>query len=326
MSPLRRCLRPPLLALLATLLAAPAAAQTPTAHPSTPAPEPPSASPAAPAPHPLPPPTPPPAPAPAPAPSTPTPTPTPTATPAPLRHETPNAALSLALPDGWRARALKSGLSLEPPGAPLDETIVVACEPFPIASLGDEERLEDLLARLKAGQLARFDDAPRPSREKVAAPAGPALVVTYRGSDDGGRPSILRIAVLPREGRVAILTARLPEKRLAARLAGLDQVLTSFAILPAAEERARRARLIGTWRSDAAPGVALRLLENGTFEESRERPAKPGGAALRGGTYDIVGREVRLRFDEGETRAFRIDEEREGAFVSAGQLWTRAGE
>src|SRR5205085_12531048 len=120
----------------------------------------------------------------------------PAAPTAAARVETPNAALSFTIPAGWTPRALKSGVALEPPGNPLDETIVAACEPFTLASIQDELRLEDLLSRLRAGQLASIDPG-RPRREKIQVGSAMAAVVTYRGTDDGGRPAALRIAILP---------------------------------------------------------------------------------------------------------------------------------
>lgn len=262
---------------------------------------------------------------------TPAPLPTPTAAhlPAPPRAETPNAALSLVLPQGWTARSLKGGLSLEPPGTLHDETIVAACEPFPITGLTDETRLEDLLARLKAGQLATFEDAPRPRRDKVKLAAGPALVVTFKGTDDGGRPAALRITILPCDGRVAILTARLPAKRLEQRTPDLEAIQASFAVVPAEAERALRAGLVGSWSTSGVPGVVMRFLANGTFEETRAPdPALPkrGAASLKGGSFEVIGREIRLRFDDGATRAFRVDEVGPHSFTSAGQLWQRGND
>ncbi len=254
--------------------------------------------------------------------------PTETAAPAkkPRRVETPNGALVLALPEGWTSRTLKNGVALEPPGTPVDETIVAACEPFALASIADEAKLEDLLARLRSGQLATFEESPRPRRERLGTAA---IAVTYKGTDDGGQPAALRVAVLPSGGRVAILTARIPYKRLEARARDLDAIVESFLTSPPEEEKALARRLAGTWRSEAAPLVAIRFLRNGTFEETREGAASGGGAGrpshMKAGSFDVVGREVRLRFDDGQARAFRVDQEEPaaGTFVSAGQVWTR---
>ena len=76
--------------------------------------------------------------------------------------------------------------------------------------------------------------------------------------------------------------------------------------------------------------MALRFLANGTFEETREqgkaRPVESRPSSARGGTFDVIGCEVRLRFDEGETRAFRIEREAPGEFVSGGQTWKRVAD
>jgi len=104
-------------------------------------------------------------------------------------------------------------------------------------------------------------------------------------------------------------------------------MLSSVRILPPEEERALAERLVGLWGSDSAPGVRLRLLANGTFEEIRERPLAPGPSQVRGGVFEVCGREVRLRFDDGESRAFLVDEEpAPGVFVSAGETWRRIAE
>jgi hypothetical protein len=250
---------------------------------------------------------------------------------APRRAETPNGALAFALPEGWNARPLNSGVALEPPGNPLDETIVVACEPFVLRKAKDgEDPLAELFDRLRAGQLATIETSPRPSRATVTTAAGPAQVVTYKGTDDGGRPSALSIFAMPCEGRVAILTARVPWSRLASRWDALNGVVLSFAPVPAADEKALAKRLGGTWRSDAAPLVALRFLADGTFEETREEgkstPVASRPSIVRKGAFDVIGREVRLRFDEGDSRAFRVDAEAPGEFTSAGQAWHRIGE
>lgn len=251
----------------------------------------------------------------------------------PRRVETPNGVLSFDLPAGWVSKPLGHGVALEPPPAPgrrmpFDETIVVACEPFGLGSLDDEAKLEDLLARLRAGQLATVDPDRRPARERVIVGDKFALIVTYDGTDDSGMPAKLRIAVLPDEGRVALVTARMPARRLDARRVDLDAILASMRLTPAAQDRALAARLAGVWRSDAAPGVTLALKENGTFEETRAGRVSSAGTRpptiVRAGAFDVIGREVRLRFDEGETRSFRIDAEpAPGTFVSAGQTWRK---
>lgn len=244
------------------------------------------------------------------------------------RVETPNGALSFALPAGWTARPLKSGVALEPPGNPLDETIVIACEPYAVPrEKTGLAPFEDLFERLRAGQLATVESSPRPSRETLKTASGVATIITYKGTDDGGKPAALTFFVLPSEGRVGILTARIPWRRLAERWTALNGVVDSFAIVPAASEKALVKRLAGTWRSDAAPTVALRFLADGTFEEQREaganRPVAERPSQKKGGSFELIGREVRLRFDEGESRAFKIDAEQPGEFTSAGQTWRR---
>jgi hypothetical protein len=248
----------------------------------------------------------------------------------PTAVETRNRALRFEIPAGWSARPLESGLALEPPApsggrrGAFDESIVVGCEPFKIRSLAEEDKVEDLLTRLRAGQLASCDLDRRWHRERVAVGDLAALVVTYEGSDDAGMPAALRIAVLPDAGRVAVLTARMPLERMKLRAADLDAILRSMRLSPAAEEKALAARIVGTWRSDAAPGVAIRLKADGTFEEERGAPDGKSLPVRRGGMYDVIGREVRLRFDEGAPRGFVVeDEPAPGRFRSAGQLWMR---
>jgi hypothetical protein len=253
------------------------------------------------------------------------------------RVETPNRALSFTVPEGWSTKPLANGLALEAPapaggrrrGGPLDEAIVVACEPFRLASIEDRNQVEDLLARLRAGQLATCDLERRWHRETVEAGGRRGLSITYEGTDDAGMPAALRIAIIPDDGRVAILTARMPLERLKAREKELGTIVASMRVAPRAEAVALAARLAGTWRSAAAPGVSLRFAEDGTFEETREVPAggpgRPASKSLRRGVFDVVGREVRLRFDEGDTRAFVVDDEPgPGRFRSAGELWTRS--
>jgi len=240
------------------------------------------------------------------------------------RVETPNRALSLAVPAGWKATALGAGLSLEAPApagqAPSpDETVLVACEPAKLASVDDDARVEELLERLRAGKLARIDPGRRPRREKTKVGDRTALIVTYEGTDDSGFPASLRIALLPVDGRVAILIARMTTKRLERRDADLDAILASFVVAPAAEAKALAARLAGgAWRSEAAPDWTLAFAANATFEEKG-----PRGLA-RGGVFEVVGREVRLRYDDGKTRSFVVDEEPgPDELRSAGQLWKR---
>ncbi|HVY60449.1 MAG TPA: hypothetical protein VHF22_02300 [Planctomycetota bacterium] len=255
----------------------------------------------------------------------------PTAPAAPRTAETPNGALSFAVPDGWAAKPLKAGVALEPPGNPIEETIFVACEPWAAPKDGKEhDPYAEVLERLKAGQLATVEASPRPTREPFTSVSGPGIEVTYKGTDDGGRPAALAIFLLPCDGRMAILTARIPWKRVAERWKALNDVCGSFRPLPAGEERALAARLAGTWRSDAAPLVALKFLPDGTFEEQREAgktlPVASRPSQTKAGSFEVIGREVRLRFDDGETRAFRVDGWQAGQFTSAGQTWTRIGD
>lgn len=248
--------------------------------------------------------------------------------------ETPNRALRFELPPGWTARALGNGLALDPPAAtngkkgPADESIVVGCEPFHIKSLAEEAKVEDLLGRLRAGQLASCDLDRRWHRDRVKVGDATALVVSYEGTDDSGMPAALRVAILPDDGRVGVLTARMPLVRMTARAKELDAILASMRIAPLAEAQALAARLAGAWRSAAAPGVRLVLKKDGTFEETRVPPPQPEGvrtmAQQKGGMIEVIGREVRLRFDDGSTRSFVVeDEPAPGQFRSAGQLWTR---
>lgn len=245
----------------------------------------------------------------------------------PLAAETPNGALRIDLPPGWTAKPLGNGLALEPPPlragerVPLDEMIVVACEPFPVKSLEDRG-VKDLIERLKAGQLASVEGERGQRRERVKVGEKSALVTTYRGTDDSGLPAVLHIAVLPDEGRAAVLTARLPLARADLRARDLEAILLSMRIRPAAEEKALKARLAGTWRSDGGRRITLALRPDGTFEESREAPP---GAPFRAGVWEVIGREVRLRYDEGPPWAFRVDAEPEpGTFVAGSLVWKRA--